>query len=236
MFKLKKIIKKMVFPHTYSSNAFIDYMKEKGVDIGDNCIIYSPNSVIIDLERPHMLHIGNCCRITEGVRILTHDYSRAVLTQISEYGNVGEGGITSIGNNVFIGMNAIILMGSHIGNNCIIGAGAVVSGVIPDNVVIAGNPARIVCTIKEFYEKRKTKELNVAKEYVIEFRKKYNRDPSIYEMTNSFAWLYLSGEKDFNKYESFLKSNGVDWKVYKENFLNHRAVYKSFEDFLEDCK
>lgn len=46
-----------------------------------------------------------------------------------------------IGNNVWIGTRVIILPGCHIGNNCIIGAGAVVTKSFPDNVLIAGNPA-----------------------------------------------------------------------------------------------
>lgn len=41
-------------------------------------------------------------------------------------------------------MNSIILKGTTLGENCIVGAGSVVSGNFPDNVVIAGNPARIL--------------------------------------------------------------------------------------------
>ncbi len=50
----------------------------------------------------------------------------------------------SIGKNCFIGMNSIILKGTVIGDNSIVGAGSVVSGNFPGNVVIAGNPARII--------------------------------------------------------------------------------------------
>ncbi|WP_289004957.1 acyltransferase [uncultured Parabacteroides sp.] len=50
----------------------------------------------------------------------------------------------SIGKNCFIGMNSIILKGTVIGDNSIVGAGSVVSGHFPENVVIAGNPARII--------------------------------------------------------------------------------------------
>lgn len=49
-----------------------------------------------------------------------------------------------IGNNVWIGMNAIVLKGVTIGDNSIIGAGSVVTCDIPENVIVAGNPGRVV--------------------------------------------------------------------------------------------
>lgn len=49
-----------------------------------------------------------------------------------------------IGDNCFIGMNSIILKGTTIGNNVVVGAGSVVSGNFPDNCIIAGNPAKII--------------------------------------------------------------------------------------------
>lgn len=49
-----------------------------------------------------------------------------------------------IGNECFIGTNSIILKGTILGNNCVVGAGSVVSGIYPDNVIIAGNPAKII--------------------------------------------------------------------------------------------
>lgn len=53
-----------------------------------------------------------------------------------------------IGDNCFIGMNSIILKETTIGKNCIVGAGSVVHGTFPDDVIIAGNPAKIVKYIK----------------------------------------------------------------------------------------
>lgn len=50
----------------------------------------------------------------------------------------------SIGDNCFIGMNSIILKGTIIGNNVVVGAGSVVHGKFPDNCIIAGNPAKII--------------------------------------------------------------------------------------------
>ena len=136
----------------YKWNKKIKRLKNGGGEIGKNIAWFS-DDITIDESRPYLLHIGDYCKITKGCIILTHDYSLSVMRRV--YGEwIGEGKETYIGDNCFIGMNSIILMGAHIGNNCIVGAGSVVHGSFPDNVVIAGNPARVICTLQEHYEKR----------------------------------------------------------------------------------
>ena len=53
----------------------------------------------------------------------------------------------TIGKNCFIGCNALILKGVVLGDNCVVGAGSVVTGQFEDNCVIAGNPARVIRTL-----------------------------------------------------------------------------------------
>ena len=53
-------------------------------------------------------------------------------------------GPIKVGNNTYFGVHCTILPGSTIGSNCVIGAGSVVRGVIPDNSVVMGNPAKVI--------------------------------------------------------------------------------------------
>ena len=59
-----------------------------------------------------------------------------------------------IGDNVFIGMGAIILPGTTIGDNVIIGAGSIVSKDLPSNSVCVGTPAKMIMTLDDFREKK----------------------------------------------------------------------------------
>lgn len=161
---------------------------------------------MIDETRPWLLKIGDNVRITHGVQILTHDYSKSVLQ--TRYGeNIGEGGETVIGNNVFIGMNSVILMGAHIGNNVIVGAGSVVHGAIPDDVVVAGNPARVICTLEEHLQKRRSRTVDEALLVARSYIDHYGKNPSEYEMRH-FKELFggdAKSDKKWNSFEDFLE-------------------------------
>ena len=153
---LKKIVKLFM---KNDSEQFVKKLKKKGIKIGEGSVFYDPHSNVIDTSRPRLLSIGKNVRITHGVIILNHDYSWSVLTGV--YGEI-LGGVApiTIGDNVFIGMNSIILKGVTIGDNVIIGAGSVVTKSIPSNEVWAGNPARKITTLSEFYAKRKTQSID----------------------------------------------------------------------------
>lgn len=148
--------KRSFIPRLFSSKNMLEYLKIDNIKVGKKTIFYNPATITVDTSRPELLEIGEYCKITSGVVILTHDYSRSILRRT--YGDVlGEAKKTIIGNNCFIGINAVILMGTNLGDNTIVGAGSVVSGKFPGNVVIAGNPAKIVRTLEEHYKKRSNK-------------------------------------------------------------------------------
>lgn len=179
-----------------------------------------------------MVSIGEYCKITNGVIILQHDYSRSVLRRV--YGDVvGESKKTIIGNNVFIGMNSIILMGANVGDNVIIGAGSVVSGTIPSNVVIAGNPAKIIRTLDEHYNIRKRKYIEEAKEQAITYYEKYKKLPSI-EAMGSFFPLYLERSIPALRNNNILTNlSGDEETDVIKSFLDSKSVFPTYKSFLK---
>ena len=62
-------------------------------------------------------------------------------------------GKVKIGSNVYIGTNSLIMPGITVGDNVLIAAGSVVTHSVPSNVVIGGNPAHIICSFEDYYQK-----------------------------------------------------------------------------------
>jgi acetyltransferase-like isoleucine patch superfamily enzyme len=121
----------MPFPSTFfidKKNAFIEVGEnsrlngvyihaQEGITIGKNCVIASGVNIID--SNGHILHSSN--------RTIGRDEAKEII----------------IGDNVWIGLNSIILKGTTIGNNSVVGAGSVVKGFFPDNSIIQGNPATV---------------------------------------------------------------------------------------------
>ena len=104
---------------------------------------------IIDQSHCWLITIGNNVTLAPNVHILAHDASMWHDTGYTRIAPV------SIGNNVFIGAGSIVLPGITIGNNVVIGAGSVVTKSVPDDCVVAGNPARCICSYDEYISKHK---------------------------------------------------------------------------------
>lgn len=98
------------------------------------------------------LRIGRGCNISSGAQVLSHSTARRCVTE-RRYPDVDKRA-TEIGDFVFIGANAVILMGCRIGHHSIIAAGAVVreGTEIPPYSLVAGVPARVVRSIESEIE------------------------------------------------------------------------------------
>lgn len=126
--------------------------KIQGVNFGINCNFGTKNFG----SEPHFIKIGNDFYSSANVQFVTHDGSVNVLRNLyPEYKNSDLFKPIIIGNNVFIGFGAIILPGTIIEDNVIIGAGSVVKGTIKRNCVYGGIPAKNICSIEKFLEKNK---------------------------------------------------------------------------------
>ena len=121
--------------HVYA-NFNLTLVDDNDIYIGDNCM-FAPNVVIATAGHP----------IEPTLRLDGAQYNIPV----------------HIGNNVWIGANAVILPGVHIGDNTVIGAGSVVTKDIPADVVAYGNPCRVVRPIgerdKAYYFKNRKMEI-----------------------------------------------------------------------------
>ena len=89
-------------------------------------------SARFDKTYPRGVHIGQKTYVAFDAAILTHDRTRRLYLH------------TRIGQYCFIGARSIIMPGVSIGNECIVGSGAVVTHDVPDRSMVAGNPARVI--------------------------------------------------------------------------------------------
>jgi len=127
------------------------YAKYLGVRFGNKCKFSKFTNYG---SEPMLISIGNNFYSSLNVSFITHDGSVNVLRNI--YKDCKDVDIfmpINIGNNVFLGYGCILLPGVRIGDNVVVGAGSVVKGILKDNSVYAGVPARYICSIDEYRSK-----------------------------------------------------------------------------------
>lgn len=122
--KLWKIV-----TNAYPAFLRIRYKMDLGKDV---CIAHKAH---LDKSiNPKGIHIGDRSWILNGAFVMAHDHCRALRTD------------TYIGHDCVIGVNAIIMPGVHIGDEVVIGSGAIVTKDIPSNSMAVGNPAKVIKT------------------------------------------------------------------------------------------
>lgn len=136
---LKELLGKCTSNIAIEPNFYCDYGYQ--IEIGDN-FYANHNLVILD---PAKVFIGDNVFIGPNVGIYTaaHPIQAETRNKGLEYAKS-----ITIGNNVWIGGNAVILPGVEIGDNCIIGAGSVVTKSIEKNSLAVGNPCRVIKKIE----------------------------------------------------------------------------------------
>ncbi|MDY4220117.1 MAG: DapH/DapD/GlmU-related protein [Candidatus Faecousia sp.] len=146
-----------------------DFTTEKlvsmGMKVGAN--FKRLHGVILDPGHCWLIEIGNNVTMAPRVHILCHDASTKTFLNYTKIGRV------TIGDNVFIGAESVVLPGVTIGNNVVVGANSTVTHDVPDNSVVAGSPARVISTLDQYLKKERSR-MNHAPCYGEEFTLRKN--------------------------------------------------------------
>ena len=129
------------------------YARHIGVTIGKNCLISTKNWS----TEPYLVTIGNNVQITRNVSIHTHGGGNSIR---KEHPNFDIFGKVVICDWAYIGSYTQIMPGVTVGEGALVAAGSVVTKSVAPHTVVAGNPARYICTTEEFYNKNKSYNIN----------------------------------------------------------------------------
>lgn len=132
-------------------------------------------------------------------------------------------------------MKSTILKGVHIGNNVIIGANSLVNKDVPDNCVVAGNPARVVMSLEQYYEKRKKAQLEEATELVQLYRERYGKEPDD-KALHEFFWLFSDGKDELPECWEHMQTLVGNRKQTDEVFEENEKMFENMEAFLSHVK
>lgn len=210
-----------------TSDEYLDFLRSKGVEIGEDTYAFDPASVQIDYSRPELIKIGKHVFLHRGTIIMSHDWASWCFVY-SHNDFIPSHAKVSIGDNVWLGENVTICKGVSIGNNCIIGTGSVVTRSIPDNSVAVGVPAKIISSYEDYYEKRKNMYVSECLEYALAIKN---------------TGKALSPEQFSDDYPCFVdSSNYKEYKYPYENVFSkkefeiwlktHNKVYNGFEELV----
>ena len=124
------------------------YAREIGVNIGKNCLISTRNWS----SEPYLITIGNNVQLTRNVSIYTHGGGQAIRKKYPDFDVFGK---VVIEDWAYIGAFSQIMPGVTIGEGALVAAGSVVTKSVLPHTVVAGNPARFICTTEEYYQRNK---------------------------------------------------------------------------------
>lgn len=234
---MKKLLKKLYYsvighPEKVSGEAYVKWLRTKGVRVGKGTKVIDPRKITVDTSRPELLTIGENVLLHEGTVIMTHDYaSRAFVNRDSEF--IPSHGRITIGNNVWLGRDVTILKGVTIGDNVIIGLGSVVSRSIPSGSVAIGNPAQVVCSFDDYRERRRKQFVDEAIDYALAIYDA-GRTPRVEDFSDDYpAFVDGSNWQQYNYPYSRVFTTPEKFEEWKQR---HKAPFHGFEEFMKEVE
>ena len=140
---------RVVISHLLRKLDVDEYLNALGIKHGNGCRVYNASFG----GETWLIELGDYVSIGSGTQFITHDGGVWVLRNLTGNHRLDYFAKIKIGNNVFIGNEAMILPGVTIGNNVVIGAKSLVTKSIPSNSVACGVPAHVIKTINEYARK-----------------------------------------------------------------------------------
>ena len=122
---------------------------KQGMKVGKN--FQRMSGVLIDDSHAWLIEIGDNVTLAPRVHILAHDASTKMFLGYTKIGRV------TIGSNVFVGAETVILPNVTIGDNVIIGANSTVTHDVTSGMVVAGTPAKVICSLEDYLSKEKAR-------------------------------------------------------------------------------
>jgi acetyltransferase-like isoleucine patch superfamily enzyme len=129
--------------------------------------VWISQDCFFDAKFPGAITIGDRVVISSNVKLLTHDFSMDRIAEL-KLGRSADKDIVyrapiTIGDYAFIGLGSIIMPGISIGRGSVVGSGSVVTKDVPDGVVVGGNPAAVICTTDQWWDKSRDKFMDVQR-------------------------------------------------------------------------
>ena len=125
-----------------------DYARHIGVKIGKNCFISTRRWG----TEPYLITVGDNVQVTRDVAVHTHGGGQAIRKEHPDFDVFGK---VVISDWAYIGASSQIMPGVTIGEGALVAAGSIVTKSVPPHTVVGGNPARVICTTDEYYERNK---------------------------------------------------------------------------------
>ena len=132
-------------------------LRKMGVRIGEGCRIYTTNFG----SEPWLIRIGNRVCISNDVTFVNHNLNWPFQ---EKYESLTGFAPIDIRDNCQIGIGVTVLPNVTIGPNAIVGACSVVTKDVPPDTVVAGNPARAICTMQEYEQKLIEQHIDIPKD------------------------------------------------------------------------
>lgn len=172
------MIRKSVF-NILNKSLTIEGARKLGVEVKENCRFIKVTKATFGSE-PYLIKLGNHVTIAEGVRFITHDGGVWIFRDEDE--NIDVIKPITVADNVFIGINSLIMPGVNISNNIVIGAGSIVTKDLIEEGVYVGSPAKKIKNLQEY----KTKS----------FRNNIGTKTLTSSDKRKYLLAYFEGEKD----------------------------------------